>query len=56
MWLWRIWHPDYGIIYDELERIEHGKYDSRNVGSARMDDKEEDVIQLPLFRMPPAYA
>jgi hypothetical protein len=56
MWLWRIWHPDYGIIYDELERIEQGKYDSRNVGSARMNDKGEDVIQLPLFRLPPVYA
>jgi hypothetical protein len=56
MWLWRIWHPDYGIIYDELEQIEQGKYDSHSVGLARKDDKEKRLIQLPLFRMPPVYA
>jgi len=28
MELWRIWHPKYGVIYDELERIKAGKYGS----------------------------
>ncbi len=27
MWLWYIWHPDYGVVYDELEQIKQGKYD-----------------------------
>lgn len=27
MELWRIWHPRYGIIYDEWEKIKAGKYE-----------------------------
>lgn len=26
MEVWRIWHPKYGVIYDELENIKAGKY------------------------------
>src|ERR687896_450644 len=26
MGLWRIWHPAYGIVYDEGERIKQGRY------------------------------
>jgi Putative transposase/Transposase zinc-binding domain len=26
MGVWRIWHPTYGVIYDELEAIRGGKY------------------------------
>jgi hypothetical protein len=29
MGLWRIWHPSYGVIYDEGERIKRGRYRSR---------------------------
>ena len=29
MGLWRIWHPTYGVVYDERERIKRGKYESR---------------------------
>src|SRR5215813_646678 len=29
MGVWRIWHPTYGIIYDELKAIERGKYASQ---------------------------
>ena len=25
--LWKVWHPKYGTIYDECERIKAGKYD-----------------------------
>ena len=27
MGLYRIWHPKYGVIYDELENIKAGKYE-----------------------------
>jgi hypothetical protein len=26
MGLWRIWHPTYGVVYDEGERIKRGRY------------------------------
>jgi Putative transposase len=29
MGLWKIWHPQYGVIYDELEAIQRGKYASQ---------------------------
>lgn len=28
MGLWRIWHPAYGVIYDEGEEIQRGKYET----------------------------
>ena len=29
MELWKIWHPKYGVIYDESENIKSGKYELR---------------------------
>jgi hypothetical protein len=29
MEVWRIWHPTYGVIYDELEAMRRGKYASK---------------------------
>ena len=29
MGLWRIWHPTYGVIYDEGDVVKRGKYRSR---------------------------
>jgi hypothetical protein len=29
MGVWRIWHPTYGTIYDELEAMKRGKYASK---------------------------
>ena len=29
MGVWKIWHPKYGVIYDELEAIKRGKYASQ---------------------------
>jgi hypothetical protein len=26
MGLWRIWHPTYGVIYDEVQVIKQGTY------------------------------
>jgi hypothetical protein len=28
MGIWKIWHPKYGVVYDELKAIERGKYAS----------------------------
>src|SRR5688500_6147296 len=28
MGVWRIWHPTYGVVYDEGERIKRGTYES----------------------------
>jgi hypothetical protein len=54
MMLWRIWHPKYGDIYDELEEIRRGKYEkeqrnglgsnARRVG----DNGGSRVLQLSL--------
>ena len=27
--VWKLWHPKYGVIYDELEAIKRGKYASQ---------------------------
>ena len=29
MVVWRMWHPKYGVIYDEAKRIQRGDYDRR---------------------------
>lgn len=34
MGVWKIWHPKYGVIYDELEAIERGKYASQTPRAA----------------------
>jgi putative transposase/transposase-like zinc-binding protein len=34
MGLWRIWHPTYGVIYDELETMRRGKYASQETRAA----------------------
>ncbi len=28
MGVWKIWHPKYGVVYDELKKIEKGRYES----------------------------
>jgi len=28
MGLWKIWHPKYGVVYDELDAIKRGRYAS----------------------------
>lgn len=54
MTLWRIWHPEYGVIYSAEENIKKGKYEKKNEGG---DDKDgrcaiwstPKSIQLSLF-------
>ena len=26
MLLWQVWHPRYGVVYDELQAIKRGRY------------------------------
>jgi hypothetical protein len=28
MGVWKVWHPQYGVVYDELKAIEKGRYES----------------------------
>ena len=28
MGVWKVWHPKYGVVYDELEAIKKGRYGS----------------------------
>jgi Putative transposase/Transposase zinc-binding domain len=61
MWLWQIWHPQYGVIYDELERMKVGVYERafRPVCRPTESDRAGDAgsgpdghVQLPLFALP----
>jgi len=61
LWLWRIWHPRYGVLYDEWERLKRGgvlPYD-RSPGPAPGSDRAGDArardgghLQLSLFPLP----
>jgi hypothetical protein len=52
MALYRLWHPKYGVIYDELEEIKAGKYE---VDEGNDQDGRSSVwsptreLQLSLF-------
>ena len=52
MELWKIWHPKYGYIYDEEDRIKQGRYDRgkgiEGVGRHPVRTTPKG-IQLPLF-------
>ncbi len=62
LWLWRIWHPRYGILYDELERLTRRGgmlAHERSPGPAPGSDRAGDAragprwsVQLPLFPLP----
>jgi hypothetical protein len=51
MLLWKVWHPRYGVVYDELKEIKRGRYGPRGVlsrGSGLDGDRLEPVVQLSL--------
>jgi len=61
MWLWQVWHPQYGVVYDELERMKAGVYErvDRPVCGGVECDRARDAgprsdgyLQLPLFTVP----
>ena len=31
MMLWQVWHPRYGVVYDEVDQIKRGRYDPGGV-------------------------
>ena len=54
MYLWKIWHPKYGTIYDEWENLKAGKYEQlvkeRDTGGGGYSLwSPAGGVQLPLF-------
>lgn len=51
MMLWKVWHPRYGVVYDELREIKRGRYGPRR-GIPRGDgddgDRAKPMVQLSL--------
>ena len=59
MWLWRVWHPQYGVIYDEGEALKAGKYEPHpEPEPPAIVATTEPLRQLPLFdlNLPLTYA
>ena len=56
MWLWYVWHPNYGVIYDELAQLRSGK-DDLPPDRRRSEDKDESAptVQPLLFEWPIAF-
>jgi len=61
LWLWQLWHPKYGVIYDELERMKARVYERVDravcggVDAGRARDAglgSDGQVQLPLFTLP----
>jgi len=51
MRLWKVWHPRYGVVYDELQQIKRGRYDPRAVvprGGGIAGERRAPVVQLGL--------
>ncbi len=57
MGIWKIWHPEYGVLYDELKAIKRGKYASQEQraapegGGGRALWSASHRVPLPLFGM-----
>jgi hypothetical protein len=45
--LWKIWHPSYGVIYDEEERVKAGYYE----GDKRGRDPDVRDLRYPLLQL-----
>ena len=51
MMLWKVWHPRYGVVYDELHEIKRGRYGPRR-GSPlgdRDDGEWSESMQQPML-------
>ena len=49
MILWKVWHPHYGVIYDEGERLKKGVYDGDESGRDRdVRDHSNVLLQLSM--------
>jgi len=55
MEIWKVWHPDYGVMYDELEEMKRGKYEWKEKEAIARENNEGTIwpttkrVQLPLF-------
>ncbi len=45
--LWKIWHPSYGVIYDEEERLKSGHYERNQRGR----DQDVGDLRYPLLQL-----
>ena len=51
MMLWKVWHPRYGVVYDELHEIKRGRYGPRR-GSppgGREDGEWSEPMRQPML-------
>jgi Putative transposase len=51
MLLWQVWHPRYGVVYDELKEIKRGRYGPRRgspPGGREDGEWSEPMRQLAL--------
>jgi hypothetical protein len=51
MMLWKVWHPRYGVIYDELHEMKRGRYGPRRSipqGGSDDGDGSAPMSQLEL--------
>src|SRR5262249_56892428 len=51
MMFWKVWHPRYGVIYNELHEIKRGRYRPRRgipPDAKANGDGEKPLIQLAL--------
>ncbi len=55
MKVWRIWHPVYGVIYDEEKNIRQGKYEKyskpRDGGGSTVRESS-GILQISMFPLP----
>ena len=54
MLLWQVWHPRYGVVYDELQAIKHGRYGpcrGSPLGAGVDGEREKPMTQLTLVEI-----
>ena len=54
MLLWQVWHPRYGVVYDELRAIKHGRYGpcrGSPPGAGADGEREQPMTQLTLAEL-----
>ncbi len=54
MLLWQVWHPRYGVVYDELQAIKHGRYGpcrGSPPGAGADGEREQPMTQLTLAEL-----
>jgi Putative transposase len=54
MLLWQVWHPRYGVVYDELQALKHGRYGpcrGSPPGAGADGEREKPMTQLTLAEL-----